>query len=190
MLQTTSAEDDQTLLLRRIAEKDLQATSEFYDQTAARLFAVALRILADPAEAEEVIQDVFVQIWDGAASFDPVLGSPFHWALGITRHRAIDRLRSRQRRARLSDQLRDGAVETAEPMAGPDSRALDAEKVRTVHQALSTLPNVQREAIDMAFFGGLTHAEIAEALKQPVGTIKARIRRGLAKLRENLDAAV
>src|SRR3974390_2940118 len=92
-----TTEDIQTSLLRRMAQCDVQAMSEFYDQTATPLFSVALRILGEAGEGEEVIQDVFVQIWDKAPTFDSLLGSAFHWALSITRHRAIDRLRNRQR---------------------------------------------------------------------------------------------
>src|SRR5262245_1455016 len=90
------AQDAQNQLLQRIAARDLEALSEFYDQTAGPLFSVSVRILGDAGEAEEVIQDVFVQIWEKASVFDATLGSAFHWVLSITRHRSIDRLRSRR----------------------------------------------------------------------------------------------
>src|SRR5262249_6539259 len=99
MLQ--SVEETQAQLLRRIATGDHDALAEFYDQTAGALCSLAIRILNDPQEAEEVIQDVFVQIWDKAATFDPAIGVPFHWVMSITRNRSIDRLRSRQRRSRV-----------------------------------------------------------------------------------------
>jgi RNA polymerase sigma-70 factor (ECF subfamily) len=162
--------------------------SEFYDQTATPLFSVALRILTDAAETEEVIQDAFVQIWDRAGTFDPVLGSAFYWALSITRHRAIDRLRARQRRARLAERLEEEALTNAADTPAPDTGTLDREGAAAVRLALSRLPSDQRQAIEMAFFGGLTHNEIADALREPLGTIKARIRRGLLKLREGLQA--
>jgi RNA polymerase sigma-70 factor (ECF subfamily) len=189
MVEQPSAEDIQALLVRRIATGDLQAVSDFYDQTARPLFSVALRILGDKPEAEEVIQDVFVQLWEKAAMFDPILGSAFHWALSITRHRAIDRLRSRQRRAKLADQLLESsdAAEAEASAVAPDSEAVGAEEAAAVRAALVGLPKDQRQAIEMAFFGGLTHPEIAEALNEPLGTIKARIRRGLLKLRESLQ---
>src|ERR1043166_10144366 len=101
------AQDAQRQLLQRIAARDLEALSEFYDQTAGSLFSVAVRILGDTGEAEEVIQDVFVQIWEKAAVFDATLGSAFHWVVSIARHRSIDRLRSRQRRARLVEELKN-----------------------------------------------------------------------------------
>jgi len=161
--------------------------SDFYDQTATPLFSVALRIIGDAAEAEEVVQDAFVQIWEKAATFDPLLGSAFHWALSITRHRAIDRLRSRQRRARMTDRFQDNATADSVTAASPETDALSTEDARAVRTALGTLPQEQRQAIELAFFSALTHPEIAEMLNQPLGTVKARIRRGLLKLRENLQ---
>jgi len=186
MLEQSTSEE-QAQLVRRIAAGDLQAMSDFYDQTATPLFSVALRILGDSSEAEEVVQDAFVQIWEKAARFDPLLGAAFHWALSITRHRAIDRLRSRQRRARLADQLQESGAGEPAPASAPDLYALDAEESAGVRAALGSLPADQRQAIEMAFLGGLTHPEIAEALGEPLGTVKARIRRGLLKLRESLQ---
>jgi RNA polymerase sigma-70 factor (ECF subfamily) len=186
MLENKAIAESQADLLHRIAARDLSALEDFYDQTSKPLFSVALRILGDVAEAEEVIQDVFVQIWEKASTFDPTLGAPFHWALSIARHRSIDRLRARQRRARLVDDLQNtGAVEDAtEPDPAPAVRSEDAANIRS---ALDLLPVEQRQAIEMAFFGGKTHQEIAEELGEPVGTIKARIRRGMLKMRESLQ---
>ena len=179
----------QSELLGRIARGDLQAMSEFYDQTATPLFSVALRILNDAGEAEEVVQDVFVQIWEKAATFDAQLGSAFHWALSITRHRAIDRLRKRQRQARLVDELLEQGADEPSSTAAPDSQAQGLERTVAVRTALAGLPQEQRQAIELAFFSGLTHPEIAEVLQEPLGTVKARIRRGLLKLRECLHIA-
>jgi RNA polymerase sigma-70 factor (ECF subfamily) len=183
-----AAEEIQTQLLHRVAAQDRQALAEFYDQLAGVLFSTSLRIIGDPQEAEEVIQDVFVQIWEKAATFDVKLGTPFHWALSIARNRSIDRLRSRQRRARLLDELR---VETGPESDRPDPAplaGLGLDDVSTVRSAVKRLPADQRQAIEMAFFGGLTHGEIAAALKEPLGTIKARIRRGMLKLRDDLKS--
>ena len=184
MLQT--ADESQAQLLRLMAGQDRQAVADFYDQTAGALFGLALRILGDSHEAEEVIQDVFVQIWEKAATFDPAMGAPLHWALSIARNRAIDRLRARQRRARLMDQFQENAG-TELTVSGPES-ALMEEEQGAIRAAVEMLPTEQRQAIEMAFFGGLTHQEIAEALSEPLGTIKARIRRGMLKLRESLQA--
>ena len=186
MQEQSTAEALQAQLLRRMAARDRQALSEFYDQTATPLFSVAMRILGDAGEAEDVLQDVFVQIWERAATFDVMLGSAFHWALSILRRRAIDRLRSRQRRERLAEQLHQSGVPAPVSGGSPALDALVAEQATAVRSALTSLPNEQRQVIEMAFFGGLTHPEIAVALQQPLGTIKARIRRGLLKLRESL----
>ncbi|HWV98711.1 MAG TPA: sigma-70 family RNA polymerase sigma factor [Candidatus Acidoferrum sp.] len=188
MVDQQTAEEPQAQLLRRVAAQDVQALSEFYDLTARPLFSLAVRILGDAGEAEEVIQDVFVQIWNKAASFDPLLGSAFHWALSIARHRSIDRLRARQRRARLLEGLENDAAANAPACADSASGELKAEDTMAVLATLNRLPPEQRCVIDMAFFGGLTHQEIAETLHQPLGTIKARIRRGLLRLRDSLRA--
>jgi len=190
MLDRQTAEAIQTQLLRRVAAQDRQALADFYDQVAGVLFSTSIRILGDPQEAEEVIQDVFVQIWDKAVTFDVTLGTPFQWAVSITRNRSIDRLRARQRRARLADELRGAASVESEPYDPSTAAGLDADDVASIRSAVDGLPSKQRRAIEMAYFGGLTHAEIADALGEPLGTIKARIRRGMLKLRESLQAAV
>jgi RNA polymerase sigma-70 factor (ECF subfamily) len=188
MLDRQTTEASQAQLLRRIAGQDRQALAEFYDLTAGTLFSTAIRILGDAHEAEEVIQDAFLQIWGKAATFDAALGAPFYWALSITRNRAIDRLRARQRRVRLADELHEATAAESPPFAPPFPSALSEEEIAAVRAAVSGLPGEQRQAIEMAFFGGLTHVEIAEALGEPLGTIKARIRRGMLKLRESLQA--
>ena len=187
MVEQQTAEESQAQLLLRVAAQDAQALAEFYDLTAKPLFSLAVRILGDVSEAEEVIQDVFVQIWKNAPSFDPLLAPAFHWALSITRHRSIDRLRSRQRRARLIENLETDAAANAPASAGADQDALAAEDTAAVRATLGTLPAEQRRVIEMAFFGGLTHQDIAKTLNEPLGTVKARIRRGLLKLRDSLS---
>ena len=189
MLDRQISEESQAELLRRIATQDREALAKFYDETSGVLFSTAVRILGDAPEAEEVIQDVFLQIWNKAATFDGTLGVPFQWALGLTRNRCIDRLRIRKRKSLLMGELTEAAtVEAAGPTAGQER--LSGDEVTAVRSAVKDLPPEQRQAIEMAFFGGLTHHEIAEMLKQPLGTIKARIRRGMLKLRENLRAYV
>jgi len=188
MLDRQTTEASQAQLLRRIAGQDRQALAEFYDQTAGTLFSTAVRILGDPHEAEEVVQDAFLQIWGKAATFEAALGAPFYWALSITRNRAIDRLRARQRRVRLADELHEAAAADSPPFAPAFQTALSEEDQAAVRSAVNGLPGDQRQAIEMAFFGGMTHAEIAEALHEPLGTIKARIRRGMLKLRDSLQA--
>jgi len=187
MLEREQAEEEQSQLLRRIAEGSMEAMAAFYDQTASPLFSVAVRILGDVGEAENVIQDVFVQIWEKAATFDPKLGSAFHWTLSIARHRSIDRLRARQRRARLMEEFQNASSADPPTNTGLEQRALSGEEFAAVRSALTSLPAEQRQAIELAFFGGKTHLEIAEALNEPLGTIKARIRRGMIKLRDSLQ---
>jgi RNA polymerase sigma-70 factor (ECF subfamily) len=188
MVDQQTSEESQAQLLLRVAAQDAQALAEFYDLTAKPLFALAVRILGDASEAEEVIQDVFVQIWKNAPSFDPLLGPAFHWALSITRNRSIDRLRARQRRARMIEHLENDAATNAPASAAAGQDAFEAEDSAAVRATLNSLPADQRRVIEMAFFGGLTHQEIAESLKEPLGTVKARIRRGLLKLRDCLGA--
>ena len=189
MLEKT-VEETQTELLRRVATQDRQALADFYDQVAGVLFATATRILGDSQEAEEVTQDVFVQIWEKAPMFDLALGTPFHWAISITRNRSIDRLRSRQRRSRAMEELREQLPSDAELYEPSTPANLDTEHISLIRGAVGQLPPEQRQAIEMAFFNGLTHAEIAEKLNEPLGTIKARIRRGMLKLRESLQMSV
>lgn len=189
MLDRQTAEESQVELLRRIARRDHQALAELYDQLAGVLFSTAVHILGDRREAEDVVQDVFVQIWTKAATFDAVIGSPFHWTLGITRNRCIDSLRTRQRRSRLLDEaIADAGLDPA-PLAAA-ANALSPDELAAVRSCVAGLPPDQEQAIAMAFFGGMTHQEIATTLNEPLGTIKARIRRGMLRLRDSLKAYV
>jgi RNA polymerase sigma-70 factor, ECF subfamily len=190
MLELQTAEESQTELLRRVATGDPEALAELYDSLSGVLFSTAVHILGDSREAEEVIQDVFVQIWTRAGTFDVVLGAPFHWTLSITRHRCIDYLRARQRRSRLLDEATHATEILALPAASSAHNELSGEELANVRAAVKELPPDQRQAIELAFFGGMTHQEIAEALSEPLGTVKARIRRGMLKLKESLKAYV
>jgi len=174
-------------LLRRIAGGDSAALGELYDRLANMLFALALRILHDPKEAEDVLQEVFLQVWDKAATFDPSQGRPLGWMLTLTRHKAIDRLRAAQRRARLVEEFQaQASQEGAEPSDAVEAGGT-GDETELVRAAVARLPADHRRAIEMAFFSGLTQTEIAAALQQPLGTIKARIRRGMRKLRAELE---
>lgn len=174
-------------LMRRVAEGEVSAFSELYDKLSAPLFSFALRILKDPEEAEELLQEVFVKIWRQAASYDPARGTPFAWAATLIRYKALDRLRSRQRRQRLQDDAEAEACETPAVSTNGTGREAGEEELRS---AFTRLPSDQREAIDLAFFGGLTQQEIATRLREPLGTVKARIRRGMLKLRDWLTPTV
>ena len=191
MLDLQTAEESQTELLRRVATQDHDALAELYDDLAGVLFSTAVHILGDPREAEEVIQDVFVQIWKRAGTFDVALGAPFHWTLGITRNRCIDYLRARRRRTRLLDEATTETEILSRPASSTSAhQALGEEELAKVRAAVRELPPDQQQAIELAFFGGMTHQEIAEALDEPLGTIKARIRRGMLKLKVSLKAYV
>ncbi len=175
-------------LVRQMSGGDDRAFTVFYDRFAPGLFSMIYAILRDQKESEDVLQEAFVQMWKRTASYDASRSSLFTWAVMISRHKAIDRLRSRQRQSRLSEAVANEA--DAVPASAPSDRADqilarndERERIRT---ALAQLGDAQREAIDLAFFAGLTQTQISEKLGTPLGTVKARIRRGLLALREVL----
>jgi RNA polymerase sigma-70 factor (ECF subfamily) len=187
VMSCSVADTQHAALFRRLVAQDRAALGELYDQAGGLLYAYAVRILGDHRDAEEVIQDVFVQIWDKAMVFDPAVGTPLHWMLGITRNRCIDRLRFRQRRRHLSELSLDELPVDQFPEPTPvDAAGLSGPELVVVRSAVASLPGDQRRALELAFFSGLSHHEIAETLSEPLGTVKARIRRGLLKLRESL----
>jgi RNA polymerase sigma-70 factor (ECF subfamily) len=162
------------------------ALGTIYDRYIRLVYAVALRITGDRETAEEVVQDVFQNVWQAAGSFQPGVGSFTAWLLGIARHRAIDATRSKRERARAREQTLDDFRP-----AGEES-SLEREVAQrllrgTVRTALEALPANQRQAIELAYYGGLTRAEIAERLNEPLGTVKTRLRLGLLKLRDLLQ---
>jgi len=174
-------------LLKRIGQGDRKSFEELYDRFAGVLFSTACRVLNNREAAEDVLQEVFIQIWEKAPLYDPRRGKPITWALTLTRHKAIDRLRSAQRRSRLHDavQVESEVFEQSEDRSSFDAVS-SVETGKLVRAALQTLSKGQREAIELAFFSSLTQSEIAERLGEPLGTIKARVRRGLMRLREIL----
>jgi len=177
---------DDASLLRRIARRDREAFSQLYDRYAGVLYSTAMRVLDNPDEASDVLQEVFVQIWDESSSYDPALGNPFNWALTLTRQRAIDRLRALQRRyAFFAEITGEQEVETHGMQTAP-GQVFTQDQTARVRAAFLTIPYEQRQAIELLFLGGMTQEEIAETLRQPVGTITERIRRGMLRLREGL----
>jgi RNA polymerase sigma-70 factor (ECF subfamily) len=181
---------DDVALLRSISAGDRYAFSCFYDQYAKLLFSIAFRIVNDQKESEDVLQEVFVQIWDKAGSYNPGLGKPASWAVTLTRNKAIDFIRAHQRRSKLMEHA------STEMLAHPTFSSTAHEAVsgrdhaEMINSAVAELPADQRRAIEMAFFSGFTQNEISETLKEPLGTIKARIRRGMLKLRDRLEGSV
>ncbi|MGA2373427.1 MAG: sigma-70 family RNA polymerase sigma factor [Candidatus Korobacteraceae bacterium] len=167
---------DEMRLVARIRAGDQQAMSELYDRYGKVVYAVSLRVLQDTSAAEDVVQDVFLQLWRNPDAFDASRGSLAAWLAVIARHRSIDRLRKRRPEVDIEDCVIAG---------GPDlrdetERALVIEKVRVV---LAEMNPDQRKVLELAFFQGLTHTEIAEKTGEPLGTIKTRIRSGLQLLR-------
>ena len=175
-------------LLRRVARRDREAFTALYDRFSHPLYATALRILGDAREAEDVTQEVFLALWEKAPQFRRERGSAFSWAVTLTRNRAIDRVRMRRRRAELlAAQAPDDLGYPDEGRADDSAAALwGKEKAAAVRAAVAALPPDQQRALELAFFGGRTQQEIAEQLAAPLGTIKARIRRGLLRLRDQL----
>jgi RNA polymerase sigma-70 factor (ECF subfamily) len=162
-------------LVRRLAEGDSTALGEFYDRFAGLVNALALRIVRDTAEAEDVVQEVFVQAWRQAARFDASRGSVEAWLCTIARTRALDRLRRR------SSRREDPAESAPAPAERPPTEAGIA-----VRKALEALSSDQRHALELAYYEGLTQSEIATRLGEPLGTIKTRIRTAMIRLREEL----
>ncbi|MFM9030925.1 MAG: sigma-70 family RNA polymerase sigma factor, partial [Opitutaceae bacterium] len=176
------------LLLTRVAAGNREAFAQLYDRFSSPLYGAAMQILRDTAEAQDVVQDAFLTLWEKAATFESSRGSAFSWAVTLVRNRAIDRVRMRRRRSEL---LAESAPEDLGYLAGAlqaggDERATVGDEARAVRAAVATLPPEQQRALELAFFGGLTQEEIARKLREPLGTVKARIRRGLMKLRDSL----
>lgn len=181
-MQSTEDHDGDIALVGRIVARDGRAVGELYDRHHRLLYGLILRILRDRAEAEEVLQEVFVLVWTRAETYDVALGSPAGWLVRIARNRAIDRLRANTVRLRAAD-----AVPVPAPGDSPESRASASERQRAVARALDSLPTDQRRLIEQAYFLGLTQSELAERHKLPLGTVKTRIRAGMLALRQQLS---
>lgn len=175
--------DDELIAL--VARRDEAALGQIYDRYGGLVYAIALRITGDRQTAEEVVQDVFQAIWQTAAGYQPGRGACAAWVVGIARHRAIDATRSRRERARQREQTM-GPDAPPEIPGGPDPAASDLDTREAVRAALASLPPAQRQAVELAFYGGLTRVEIAERLGEPLGTVKTRLRLAMLKLRDLL----
>lgn len=169
-------------LVRRIALGEHEAFGELYDRYSKPLYSLAVRILNDKVEAQDVLQEVFLTVWRKSASFDGVLGRPFSWAAMITRNKAIDRLRV-LRRLRLIEDPTSGELEDEVASDSGADECARRELSDRLRAEVNKLPSDQRTPIELAFYSGLTHVEIAGILGAPLGTIKARIRRALELLR-------
>lgn len=170
-------------LVAAVARGDQDAYAELYDQLSALVYGVCRRVLRDPSEAEEVAQEVLLEIWRSASRFDPGRGGVRSWAVTVAHSRAVDRVRSSERR-----KAREAAVALPEPPAVDvvSEAAISAFEVRRVRRAVAGLSDTQRESVRLAFYGGHTHREVAVLLDVPLGTVKTRIRDGLTRLRQQL----
>lgn len=185
-----TAAREQAALMAAMAHGEKSALAGLYDQLSRPLYSLALRVTNDRAEAQDIVQDVFLQLWRRADDYTPARGTVFSWAATLTRNRAIDRLRLRRRRSEIVQTSAadiHGGDTGADDLTSADTLWL-REKATAVRSALTALAPDQRAAIELAFFSGLTQQQIAEKLGEPLGTVKARIRRGLLKLRETLSA--
>jgi len=180
----TSANENLVGLLAACSLGDEAAFAKLYDATSTRLFGLVLRIVRDRAQSEEVTQDAYLDIWRNSARFDPGRGSALSWLMTIGHRKAVDRVRSAEaaRRRDTTYQARDQAVPFDQTVEQAHSN-LDAQRV---HRALDSLTGAQRGAIELAYFGGYTHREVAAMLDLPLGTAKTRIRDGLIRLRDTL----
>jgi RNA polymerase sigma-70 factor, ECF subfamily len=185
------SDPDDDVLVQRVVERDAEAFARLYDRHADLVYSVALRVLADPALAEDTTQDVFLRVWRTPTAYDPARGRFASWLVSVARNRAVDEVRMRGRRRLreagenvIADDPPDGHAE--DPQLAVQVQA-DREAVR---RAMKTLPADQRQAIELAYFSGLTQQEISERLGQPLGTVKTRTRLAMKKLRAALGREV
>ena len=170
------------VLINRVVARDATAVGELYDRHSRVLFGLILRVIRDRSEAEEILQEVFVQVWTRADSYDVQIGPPVAWLVRIARNRAIDRLRANNVRTRTVE-----ATPLPAPVVTPEAYAALTERQRAVKRALDALPAEQRQLIEDAYFLGLTQSELAERFGLPLGTVKTRVRTGMTTLRRELQ---
>ncbi|MGL5061928.1 MAG: sigma-70 family RNA polymerase sigma factor [Microcoleus sp.] len=187
---TGDKSSDESLLLVQIAQKDRTAFAKLYDRYGRASYALAYKILGSVEEAEEVVLDVFSQIWQKAATYDPSRSRADTWLFMLTRSRSLDRLRVLQRSLRVAEACLEDAKIPASNIAEPMEDAMIKERSERVKTALEQLPKEQKQAIELAYFQGLTCAEIAAQTGIPTGTIKTRIRLGISKLRQALSEII
>ena len=188
--ERTQATNDIGPLLARVALRDQAAFKQLYDATVRCLLAIAVRLLRDPAWAEEVIQEAYVAIWNSAPNYSPMKAQPMTWLMTIARNKPMDALRStNSERATMVNMAPrendedDLLAQVADDSAGPLQRLVERIDAARLRHCLQALDAVQRQAIALAFYDGLTHAELAAHLRQPLGTVKAWVRRGLERLK-------
>jgi RNA polymerase sigma-70 factor (ECF subfamily) len=181
---------DLAMLVRSMAQGHQDALARLYDETSSLVNGLLLRILAHQQDAEEVLLDVYMKAWKYASSYSEKRGSVQAWLLIMARNAAIDRIRARKAQPATLSMEPEAFPEPASMDATPEEASVMRERRRRVQQVLNELPPEQREVVVLSFFGGLTHAELAERLGEPLGTVKSRVRMGLAKLRGLLEEPV
>ncbi len=188
MLNLSPTADDQ--LVSRIAGGDAAALEALYDRYVRQCFGLALRMVKEPALAEEVVQEVFLKLWSRPDSYSSQKGAFVSWLLSLVHHRCVDELRKRSRTEVALDNEQPLSVINTKPDPQPDpsEQVWVMEQQRVVRQALVQLPENQRQVLELAYFGGLSQSQIAESLSQPLGTVKTRMRMGLQNLRQLLES--
>ena len=184
-----TAADPATLArwISAVALGDQQAYRRLYDATSPKLFAIALRILREEGRAEDVLQDSFVNVWNGAAGYNPSLSAPMTWMVTIVRNRALDYIRRTDHRTVELDDDLEAVLESDQPT--PAELASRGQDAVALQHCLKRLDAGQRQAIAFAYYQGLTHSELAATLRIPIGTVKTWIRRGMEKMRRCLEGA-
>ncbi|HKP86604.1 MAG TPA: sigma-70 family RNA polymerase sigma factor [Blastocatellia bacterium] len=178
-------DQDWVALIKKVASGDQSALTTLYDSASRMVFGLIVRIVGDRETAEEVLLDVFTQVWRQASAYDTNRGAPLAWIMTIARSRAIDRLRSGKHDQQSKEPL-DSIGDLSATSADPEETTVNSERQRLVRAALDTLSPEQREVIELAYYSGLSHSEIALKLSQPLGTVKTRTRLGMMKLRDML----
>ena len=173
--------------LRRCAEGDQAGLAALYDESSRYVYGLALRILRDTADAEEITIDVYAQVWRSAGAFAAQRGSVMSWLVTLTRSRSIDRLRTQSAKLRRKEETLETQFSLQDDSDTPEESASLAQEKKRIREALNQLSPEQRELLELAYYGGLSHTELAAKLGQPLGTVKTRIRLGMTKLRQLLD---